>query len=264
MDLLELGPDILQCILQMLDCDAICSTATTCHMLQQLSAHPTVLSQLQLGPVEDPAMPDERRRLLARLAAAGNAAACYRLGLIRVYHPLSEGGPGAGLESGIKLLRRAVDIGSVSVRADAAFELWLLTRRLPDSLGHGEALLKLASSSGHNPARFGMHRTSSRDREPEDFNVSVDLAATMCCLSDSLEANPTCPLTTSQCSNPGCGRWGVRARARLTGLVGPPGLPRCQGLHGGHCKTRYCSRFCQAIHWPEHRKECSLPTTDAL
>ena len=76
-------------ISQMLDCDAICSTATTCHMLQQLSVHPTVLSQLQLGPVEDPAMPDERRRLLARLAAAGNAAACYRLGLIRVYHPLS-------------------------------------------------------------------------------------------------------------------------------------------------------------------------------
>ena len=170
----------------------------------------------------------------------------------RILFYAGEGGPGAGLEGGIKLLRRAVDIGSVSVRADAAFELWLLTRRLPDSPGHGEALLKLACSSGHNPARFGMHRTSSRDREPEDFNVSVDLAATMCCLSDSLEANPTCPLTTSQCSNPGCGRWGVRARARLTGLVGPPGLPRCQGLHGGHCKTRYCSRFCQAIHWPEY------------
>ena len=152
-----------------------------------------------------------------------------------------------------------MDLGEDSTRADAAFELWLLTRRLPESVDRCESLLRLASAAGHNPARFGMHRTRSRDREPDDFRVSVDYEATMACLAGSLDKTPTCPLATSQCRNPGCGRWGVRARARLIGLAGPPGLPRCQGLHGGHCKARYCSRFCQAIHWPEHRKECSMP-----
>ena len=193
------------------------------------------------------------------------------LAVAMVYHPLMakhEGGQGAGVEAGTRLLRRAIlcaEQGS-PVRADAAFELWLLTRRHKDTSEECEALLHLASSLGHNPARFGMHRPRSRDREPDDFRVSSDFAAVQHLLVGALEAVPLSPAAAAVCCNPRCGRWGVRARevrrreqAGLCGLAGPPGLPRCQGMHGGHCKTRYCSRFCQALHWPQHRHECSMP-----
>ena len=258
-----LGIDAAECILQHLEADDYFAAAATCRALRQLALQPSLLARLPLGRTEDATFPPERQRLLARLADAGNASACYRLGVMKVYHPaLINGATDQGpvwVEEGKSLLSRAIELDDGSVRADAAFELWLLTRRLPGSNERCETLLQIASAAGHNPARFGMHRPRSQSREPNDFRVSDDFAAAQELLVCALVRDPPCPSTTSKCRNPNCGRWGVRARARLHGLSGPPALPRCQGVHGGHCKTRYCSRFCQAIHWPEHRKECSLP-----
>jgi hypothetical protein len=75
--------------------------------------------------------------------------------------------------------------------------------------------------------------------------------------------SPRHHLIPQVCRNPGCGRWGVRAREvrrrfdeGLPALGAPPSLPRCQGVAGASCHTRYCSRYCQAMHWPKHRAEC--------
>jgi hypothetical protein len=266
-DLFVLGDDGVQCVLEHLDSLAFFQVAATCRALRRLCHQPVMLAQLPLGDKEDPRFSVfvERQRLLERLAASGNAVACYRLGIAKVYHPILHSSGFKGVEEGTALLRRAMVLGEPEVRADAAFELWLLTRRHPHPIDSSESLLQTAIAEGHNPALFSVHRPRERQRELDCFRVSGQFAAMQEFLVAALQATPTCPLSTSRCCNPGCGRWGVRARevrrlqeAGFDGALGPPGLPRCQGLHGSRCRTRYCSRFCQAMHWPEHRKECSI------
>lgn len=291
----HLGTDALQCIFEHLDLASFFLTAVTCQALRHISQQRTLLARLLLGRTEPAVFVPARQQLLQHLAIAGNAAACYRLGVAKVYHPAlstmethnnqalltsnsSDGNAAASaaaaaigvttdggrtkavrVEEGKALLRRAMELDTGSIRADAAFELWLLTRRQPDASERCESLLSIASREGHNPARFSMHRPHSNGGEPNDFRVSDDFAAAQDLLVSALLLHPTCLQTTFKCRNPKCGRWGMRKRARQPGLAGPPALSRCEGLHGAHCYTRYCSRFCQLIHWPEHRKECSLP-----
>ena len=102
-------------------------------------------------------------------------------------------------------------------------------------------------------------------RRPSDFDTTSDYDAAQLLLVSAFEEAPLDSSRFSVCRNPACGRWGVRAREvrrrsdeGFPALQAPPGLPRCQGMHGMHCRTRYCSRYCQSLHWPEHRKECSL------
>lgn len=274
--LLDVLPaDLLEAIVVQLDADEFFGAASTCHAMSTLCSLPSLWKRVPLGVAEDPAFTPARRHLLHRLAGAGNATACYRLGVALSFHPTASAGDN---DKGCALLRRLARQCDAddSLRADAAFECWLLTRRMPEpespsssdndgsgspigigSLLGSESLLDLAASLGHNPARFGKHRPRSRDREP-DFSVSSEYATMQNFLRQALQLHPPNLNTASVCRSPSCGRWGVRARARANGVVGPPALPRCQGMMPGHCRARYCSRFCQAMDWPEHRLTCSL------
>lgn len=282
LSLTDLGPDLLESVLVHLDAGEFFKVATTCRAFAALCRLPVLWTGLPLGTSEDAAFPLERRHLLERLVEAGNPAANYRLGVALSYHPTADV---TDNEHGRMLLRTLASQQSApaSLRADAAFECWLLTRRLPEpaspssddgrlsailgggglftqgDLFSGESLLDLAASLGHNPARFGKHRPRTRDREPTDFRVSSEYAIMQDCLRRARDLHAPNTATASMCKSPSCGRWGVRARARANGIMGPPALPRCQGMMPGHCRARYCSRFCQAMDWPVHRLTCSLP-----
>ena len=121
---------------------------------------PAVLAQLTLDQSEPPHFTPERERLLQRLAEAGNGAACYRLGLAYAYHPRPTEERSLPLEDSAALLRRAMEVGDTAIAADAAYELWLLTRRLPASAKSSEELLAFAASAGHSPARFAAGSSS--------------------------------------------------------------------------------------------------------
>ena len=259
-----LNTDLVQHILQLLTCEDFFAAALTCREMHSVCTQTALIARISLGDTEDESFPPARRKLLTRLANAGNAAACYRLGVALSYHPAASMGD---IELGREQLLRAIELADSSLRADAAFECWLLMRRLPDSHTSpvcSESLLELAASLGHSAARFGKPRPRKRDREADDFRVSTEYAVMQRFLVRALKLHSLDPQRASICHNPSCGRWGVRARARVHGVLGPPALPRCQGLTGGHCRARYCSRFCQAIHWKEHRKVCSLMSEQLL
>ena len=117
-----------------------------------------MLAKLPLDETEPPAFRPERERLLVRLAGAGNGAACYRLGIAYAYHPRPTKERPTPLEDSTALLRRCMEVGDKSIAADAAYELWLLTRRIPASAASSEELLSFAAGTGHSPARFAAHR----------------------------------------------------------------------------------------------------------
>ena len=207
-----------------------------------------VLASLTLDHCEPPAFEPRREALLRRLADAGNGAACYRLALAYAYHPRPTEERATPLEDSAALLRRAMSVGETDIKADAAFELWLLTRRQPTSAANpnsSEDLLAFAASAGHSPARFAAHRSRSSNRRPGDFSTSPHFAAAQSFLVAAFDDAPLDAARFSICRNPSCGRWGVRARevrrraeAGCAPLQAPPGLPRCQGMHGMHCRTR--------------------------
>lgn len=264
--LLDLPADLQRHILSALDLRSYFFSGQTCMYLRETTNDSRLLATLTLERNEPAEFTPEREQLLRRLADAGNAAACYRLGMAYAYHPRPTEERRAPLEDSAALLRRTMEVGNTVIAADAAYELWLLTRRLPTAAASSEELLNWAAAAGQNPARFAAHRARSSSRRPSDFAVSVDFAAAQRFLVAAFDEHPRDVTRFSVCRNPNCGRWGVRAREvrRRTdlgfpALQAPPGLPRCQGMHGMHCRTRYCSRFCQALHWPEHRRECSQP-----
>lgn len=215
-----------------------------------------MLARLSLGATEEAAFSSERRRLLERLAAAGNAVACYRLGVALSYYPTANQQDN---EQGRVVLRRLAQSADApdSLRADAAFECWLLMRRLPEQAASCDDLLELAVSLGHTGGRLGAfkHKSKTGCKSQTDFSVSADCAAMQSFLCSALCLHPPNPQTASVCRNPSCGRWGVRARARANGIVGPPALPRCQGLQGGHCRAR-----CTPTHPPTHLHDCPAHT----
>lgn len=232
-----------------------------------VSWQPKLLRALELEPVEDPAFHPARQAALARLADAGNPHACYRLAMGWAFHPRSLRERSAPMEDALHLLRRAMELDvAPSLRADAAYELWLLTRRRTDLSEYSAHLLALATASGNVPARFAAHRTHPEIRRPATFETSPEYQAVQTFLvAAAFDASPMDPAHVAYCRNPGCGRWGVRARevrrradGGLPVLHAPPSLPRCQGVAGASCRTRYCSRYCQAIHWPTHRAECGM------
>ena len=63
------------------------------------------------------------------------------------------------------------------IRADAAYELWLLTRRMPALADDAEGLLMGAVNEGHVPARFAAHRSRSGVRRPSNFATSPHFVA---------------------------------------------------------------------------------------
>ena len=263
--LLELPADLQHHILANLDPRSFYTAGSACMQLRAATSDDAVASTLTLDSEEPPAFTPAREALLRRVADAGHAAACYRLGLAYAYHPRPTQERPAPLRDSAAMLNRAIELGSTTIAADAAYELWLLTRRLPTPTS-SDHLLHFAADSGSRPARFAANRTRSSMRRPGDFHVSVEFAVMQRFLVAAFEGAPLDTACFSVCRNPTCGRWGVRAREvrrqaelGLPAQQAPPGLPRCQGLHGKHCRTRYCSRFCQAQHWPEHMRECSRP-----
>ena len=200
---------------------------------------------------------ESRQAFLKRLCDAGNAHACYRLAMAYAYHPQEVQ---RSLDSSLRLLERALELGDEEMRADAAYELWLLKRRTSDDV---QLYLTQAVVANHRPARFAAHRSRSSTRRPGDFTVSQQYQAAQLFLVAAQSGEPLMASRFSVCQNPACGRWGIRAREvrrrsdqELPPLEAPPGLPRCQGIFGMHCRTRYCSRYCQALDWPTHREEC--------
>ena len=261
LSLTDLGPDLLESVLVHLDAGEFFEVATTCRAFAALCRLPVLWTGLPLGTSEDAAFPLERRHLLERLVEAGNPAANYRLGVALSYHPTADV---TDNEHGRMLLRTLASQQSApaSLRADAAFECWLLTRRLPEpaspssddgrlsailgggglftrgDLFSGESLLDLAASLGHNPARFGKHRPRTRDREPTDFRVSSEYAIMQDCLRRARDLHAPNTATASMCKSPSCGRWGVRARtgewhhgaARTAALSGHDAWPLPRAL----------------------------------
>ena len=267
--ILDLPAELLEHILVHLQANQFSTVAATSRAIFSCCSSATLMQRIQLEPQEDSAFLPARRRLLHSLANAGNATAAYRLGVALSYHPtarLCDNQEGHGI---LRRLARRQDTPS-SLRADAAFECWLLTRRLPDPesavcpddcgrAAGGDWLLELAISLGHSAACFGQQNVCSHERESQpDFRVSTEHAVMQTSLRGALQLHVPNPATTSVCRSPHCGRWGVRARARACGVQGPPALPRCQGMMAGDYRARYCSRFCQALDWPEHRLTCSM------
>ena len=191
-----------------------------------VSWQPKLLRALELEPVEDPAFHPARQAALARLADAGNPHACYRLAMGWAFHPRSLRERSAPMEDALHLLRRAMELDvAPSLRADAAYELWLLTRRRTDLSEYSAHLLALATASGNVPARFAAHRTHPEIRRPATFETSPEYQAVQTFLvAAAFDASPMDPAHVAYCRNPGCGRWGVRARgapASRRGTSGP-------------------------------------------
>ena len=152
-------------------------SGATCTAFRTLTHMPSSLRNLTLEAAEDPQFLPGRQAALLQLADAGHGAACYRLALGCAYHPRSMAEREAPLEDAIRLLRRALVVGDEETRADAAYELWLLTRRMPGLDDSAEALLAKAATDGHSPARFAAHRSRSSVRRPGDFATSVQFEA---------------------------------------------------------------------------------------
>lgn len=278
--------DIVSHVLSHLPAPEFARAANVCTLFREITLTDKIcLSRVSIGLEEPPEWHPTRQAFLQRLADAGNAHACYRLGLAFAYHPQEPRHP---LADALKLLHRALELGDEETRADTAYELWLLTRRLaqpgsahsPGAASAGssssssddaplytpedvEGFLEVALASDHRPARFAAHRSRSRRAVPGDFDVSRHFQAAQLFLVAAQADEPLTASRFSVCQNPLCGRWGVRAREvrrrcaqELPALQAPPGLPRCQGIFGLHCRTRYCSRYCQALDWPTHREEC--------
>ena len=249
--------DILSHVFSHLPARDYVTAAATSTTFQAVANERWLLASLDIGTEEARGFSASRQSFLRRLGEAGNGQACYRLAMAFAYHPHESQ---RSLEDSISLLERAITVGDDETRADAAYELWLLKRR---SMDDAHRYLVQAVVADHRPARFAAHRSRSSARRPGDFNVSRQYEAAQLFL---LAAQSDVPLMTSRfsvCQNPACGRWGVRAREvrrrydkDLPQLEAPPGLPRCQGIFGMLCRTRYCSRYCQAVDWPKHREEC--------
>ena len=78
--LLELSDDTLGCILAHLEPEDFYAATSACGTLRSFTSSLDIVARLPLGPEEEPSFPLARRMILSRLAAAGNAPACYRLG----------------------------------------------------------------------------------------------------------------------------------------------------------------------------------------
>ena len=292
--LLDLPPELVRHVLTQLELEPFFVAGACCKLLHETTHDPRLLASLPLEPVEPAAFEPQREHLLRRLADAGNGAACYRLGIAYAYHPRPTQERPTPLEDSAAMLRRAMEVGgsadqggdaggaagagrgagaatSAGIDADAAYELWLLTRRLPAAAASSESLLTFAAANGHSPARFAAHRSRSSAKRPGDFVTSAEFATAQSFLVEAFKEAPLDSARFSVCRNPACGRWGVRARevrrrsdAGFPALQAPPGLPRCQGMHGQHCRTRYCSRYCQGAPANTHCLEPSARTPASL
>jgi hypothetical protein len=175
----------------------------------------TVLLNLQLEPRENPVFHPTRQAFLGRLADAGNAHACYRLAMGCAYHPRSLHDRASPLEEAMRLLRRAISIGEESIRADAAYELWLLTRRLPNLADDPEDLLTLAIATGSIPARFAAHRSRNGVRRPVHFTISPEYHAAQEFLVAALDEVPFDPVRFSVSMRRTCRSGGFHQPAAL-------------------------------------------------
>ena len=157
------------------------------------------------------------------------------------------------------------DAAADEVAADASFELWLLTNC------EDTKLLDAAANGGNTPAALEMRRGPSNQkiRWTADLLYSVDTVEAKRRIEAVNEADINrmeqmrC---VRRCLAPGCFRWhfmrGEARDARRLEAVhilhsGPPlKLRKCERCR----RAWYCSRACQAVAWPKHKRECARST----
>jgi len=194
---------------------SMAGAAATCRDFHRLWQRDSLARRLVL-----PARPlrsEPELLCLARLASAGNAAACFRLGIACVYESSGD----CRYEDGVRMLRSVADSegGSGALVGDALFEIWHLTCDAEER----EKLLRRAAAAGHVAALIELHGTSKERLAVLGLQRPLDapdvLSASWISASQHVLAAPTAQIEREQgtnsrhyCDRPGCVRWRFRKR----------------------------------------------------
>ncbi|CAM0150172.1 unnamed protein product [Urochloa decumbens] len=267
----------------------LAAAALTCRRFRDLAAHPAVLSRASANAVAVRAArwSEAAHRFLRRCAAAGNAHACYLLGMVRFYCLGSRA-------TGAALLARAA-AGGVSGDRHAAALYALAVVRFNGSGGGkadkdpraGVALCARAAWLGHGPALrelghclqdgYGARRDAAAGRHLLLHAAARELAAASCAASRCRTRGGRAVHGDDAASRFMVEWWAlggavVTKSAAGGGSCGEDAeLRLCSQAWCGRRETRrhefrrcsacgcasYCSRVCQALDWKrKHRGQC--------
>ncbi|CAL4993360.1 unnamed protein product [Urochloa decumbens] len=266
----------------------LAAAALTCRRFRDLAAHPAVLSRASAAGVAVRAArwSEAAHRFLRRCAAAGNAHACYLLGMVRFYC-LGSRATGAAL-----LARAASGVGCGGGHAAAMYALAVV--RFNGSGGGkaekdpraGVALCARAAWLGHAPALrelghclqdgYGARRDAAAGRHLLLHAAARELAVASLSASLWRARGGRAEHGEDAASRFMVEWWAMGGAAAAKSAAGGGGgeeakLRLCSQARCGRRETRrhefrrcsacgcasYCSRACQALDWKrKHRGQC--------